>query len=115
MMFRRAMIRRIASQFAENFYKEIDKVAKSKYGKMGFVMVVLKHKGEDAALDLLEYITKQKADKETLTKYSKLPALVKLVSLIDTTLDYQEFVRYAGEIIFTPDLLGGATEIALMD
>lgn len=115
MMFRRAMIRRIASQFAESFYKEIDKVAKSKYGKMGFVMVVLKHKGEDAALDLLEYITKQKADKETLTKYSKLPALVKLVSLIDTTLDYQEFVRYAGEIIFTPDLLGGATEIALMD
>jgi hypothetical protein len=115
MMFRRAMVRRVAQAFANNFYTEIDKVAKSKLGKIGFVMVVLKHKGEDTALELLEYITKQKADKDTLTKYSKMPDIVKLVNLIDTTLEYQEFVRYAGEFIFNSELLGGATEIALME
>jgi len=115
MMFRRAMVRRIAQQFANTFYSEIDKVADSKLAKMGFVMVVLKHKGEDSALELLEYLTKKEADTDTLTKYSKTPALVKLVNLIDTSLEYQEFVRYAGEKIFNVDELRGATEIALME
>lgn len=115
MMFRRAMVRRIASQFADNFYNEINKMINSKINKMIFVMVVLKHKGEDAALDLLEYITKKDADTETLLTYSKKPEVVKFVSLIDTKLEYLEFVRYAGELIFEPDLLGGVTEIATME
>jgi hypothetical protein len=55
MMFRRAMVRRIAQQFANTFYSEIDKVVDSKLAKMGFVMVVLKHKSEESALELLEY------------------------------------------------------------
>jgi aminopeptidase-like protein len=115
MMFRRAMVRRIASEFADNFYNEINKLVSSKMNKMGFVMVVLKHKGEDAALDLLEYITKKDADKETLLTYSKKPEMVKITTLIDTKLEYLEFVRYAGELIFEPDLLGGVTEIANME